>query len=173
MMPSKREIESLNTQLVAASVIATIAFQAMFQIPGGIEDDDKKSIHYGVAKIAFDKAFRLFIFSDTVAFFAFLTVVASWYIRLQFPQEYARNLLFQFPALSLLVSIISTVIAFMCATIVIAIPKNLDSLESKNKEGGSKYDSLLVYDMLYPALLPVLIATVCEVWSRAVRLLMH
>ncbi|XP_059076244.1 protein ACCELERATED CELL DEATH 6-like [Cryptomeria japonica] len=158
--PSKDD-SIISTHMVVASLIATITFAVMFQIPGGIEDD-KESIHYGAAKLAFHKVFRLFLFSDTTAFIASIVVVVAWLLRQQLKVDFwggsAMDTLSDFSEASLLVSICWTVVAFVSATITVLIPHDLDSLKSRDREVFSKYESLLTYEIVLVLITPIVVA---------------
>ncbi|GLJ28043.1 hypothetical protein SUGI_0550700 [Cryptomeria japonica] len=136
----------VNTQIVVASLIATVTFAAIFQIPGGIEDD-KNSIHYGAAKMAFHELFQFFIYSDIVAFITSFTVVVAWLLRQLFGDAYFGT---TFPlshksVVTLLFSIFCTTAAFMSATIVITVPSNfMKSKSMDNNAFFNGYQGLLV-----------------------------
>ncbi|GLJ14762.1 hypothetical protein SUGI_0239440 [Cryptomeria japonica] len=72
--------DATDIHVIVASLIATVTFAAIFQIPGGIEDD-KHSIQYGGARLAFHKVFKLFLFFDTAAFSTSLVFVGLWLNR--------------------------------------------------------------------------------------------
>ncbi|GLJ27878.1 hypothetical protein SUGI_0547240 [Cryptomeria japonica] len=163
---SKKEIDSdtVNTHMVVASLIATVTFAAIFQIPGGIEDD-KDSIHYGAAKLAFSKALRLFLFSNTAAFTSSLTVVAGWLLRQNLKYRYLGNSLIHILSESsegcLLVSIFWTVVAFVSATITVIMPRNIDSLKSKDIKAFSNYERLWRYEISLTTFIPFCVAFMC------------
>ncbi|XP_057854109.2 ankyrin repeat-containing protein ITN1-like [Cryptomeria japonica] len=138
----------VNTQIVVASLIATVTFAAIFQIPGGIEDDEK-SIHYGAAKMVFHKLFKIFIFSDIAAFITSFTVVVAWLIRqLLGDTSLTRTLaLSHVSVVTLIVSIWWTTAAFLSATIIITVPSNYKNLKSTHKKDFYKYKSLLTREL--------------------------
>ncbi|GLJ28129.1 hypothetical protein SUGI_0552540 [Cryptomeria japonica] len=150
------DTDIVNTHMVVASLIATVTFAAMFQIPGGIEDD-KNSIQYGAAKMAFNKLFRFFIFSDTAAFATSFTGVVAWLIRQLFGDTYLgrRSALSHMSEVALVVSILWTMVAFVSATIIATIPANYQSLKSEQMEAFSKYQSLMLNEICFAIIPPL------------------
>ncbi|GLJ28556.1 hypothetical protein SUGI_0561910 [Cryptomeria japonica] len=154
--------DMINTHMVVASLIATVTFAAIFQIPGGIEDD-KESVHYGAARLGFAKLFRLFIFSDTAAFITSLSVVVEWLVQQKFQNTYLAWLdtymLSDMSGVTLLIAILWTTIAFMSAIIIVIIPYNFESLKSKHGDVFSKYKLLLEYEIFLALITSYLVAS--------------
>ncbi|GLJ27896.1 hypothetical protein SUGI_0547600 [Cryptomeria japonica] len=159
-----RDKDTISTQMLVASLIATVTFAAMFQIPGGIEEDEN-SIHYGATEFALSKVFRWFMFSDTVAFTTSITVLVGWIVREQLQGRYSRSsvitMLLHFSEVNLLVSIICTVVTFVSATIIIIKPINLESLRSKDKEAFLNYETFSRYELFLSTGTPFFVMGVC------------
>ncbi|GLJ27966.1 hypothetical protein SUGI_0549220 [Cryptomeria japonica] len=147
----------MNTHMVVASLIAGVTFAAMFHIPGGIEENDKKSIHYGAAKMAFRKPFKISIFSDTAAFTTSLIVVAAWLVRQLYGDTESRtsSVTFHISAVTLLFSILWTIAAFVSATIILIIPANYENLKSTDNKAFDNYQRLWIDEMVLPILPPL------------------
>ncbi|GLJ27965.1 hypothetical protein SUGI_0549210 [Cryptomeria japonica] len=143
----------MDVDTLVASLIATITFAAIFTVPGGIDDKDCGNYNEhsgaaptpggdgcGVARMALKTLFQVFLFSDSLAMFASLTVVIAWLFRerLQTKLIADRSLLAKLSVLSLGVSIISTGLAFLSATILVTVPR-----DDKKNNNRSEYDSLL------------------------------
>ncbi|GLJ28046.1 hypothetical protein SUGI_0550730 [Cryptomeria japonica] len=150
----------VNTHMVVASLIATVTFAAMFQIPGGIEDD-RGSIHYGAAKMAFRKLFRFLIFSDTAAFTTSFTVVVVWLVR-QLMGECCfgkTSVMSHISIVTLTVSILWTTAAFVSATIIVIMPSNYDNLRGAHMEAFSAYKSLWRREIILAIIPPIYVCT--------------
>ncbi|GLJ27968.1 hypothetical protein SUGI_0549280 [Cryptomeria japonica] len=148
----------MDVDTLVASLIATITFAAIFTVPGGTDNNDSGtggksgrvvathkpsgdiSINSGIARMTLDTIFQVFLFSDSLAMFASLTVVIAWLFRerLQTKLIADRSLLANLSALSLGTSVVSTGLAFLSATILLTIPS-----KSQQKENSHKYDLLL------------------------------
>ncbi|GLJ27863.1 hypothetical protein SUGI_0546810 [Cryptomeria japonica] len=142
----------VNTQIVVASLIATVTFAAIFQIPGGIEDDDKESVHYGVAKMAFHKLFKFFILCDIAACITSLTVVVVWLLRsvLRDTSFGVTVALSRNSVWTLIASIFWTAAAFVSATMIVTVPSNYENLKSTHKKAYSQYFQLLKGELFIP-----------------------
>ncbi|KAH9304505.1 hypothetical protein KI387_008909 [Taxus chinensis] len=144
-MDSKQENSGdqkiMDVDTLVASLIATVTFTAIFTVPGGIDEKDLK--HQGVARRALETLFQVFLFSDSLAMFASLTVVIAWLFRerLQSKLIADRSLLANLSVLSLGTSIISTGLAFLSATILVTIPHNYNNM--KNRHDAKEYRLLL------------------------------
>ncbi|XP_057854101.2 ankyrin repeat-containing protein At5g02620 [Cryptomeria japonica] len=112
------ETKILDVDILVASLIATITFASIFQVPGGIDDK-------GLANRSSDTIFKVFLFSNFVAFFASITVVIAWVFRerLQTKLMANRSILAKLSMLSLGTSIVSTGLAFLSANILVTIPR--------------------------------------------------
>ncbi|GLJ28039.1 hypothetical protein SUGI_1519400 [Cryptomeria japonica] len=103
---NKTGIESkiLDVDTLVASLIATVTFAAVFQIPGGT---DKES---GLASMSLETVFHVFLFSDCLAFFASMTVVIAWIFRerLQTKLVADRSALAKLSMVSFGIAIVST-----------------------------------------------------------------
>lgn len=143
----------IDVDTLVASLIATITFAAIFTVPGGIDDKDSKTESQtkgiapspsgdgsGVARMALEILFQVFLFSDSLAMFGSLTVVIAWLFRerLQTKLMSDRSLLPKLSALSLGISIVSTGLAFLSATILVNVPR-----DSENRSNSAEYESLL------------------------------
>ncbi|KAH9304485.1 hypothetical protein KI387_008889 [Taxus chinensis] len=122
------ENKILDVDTLVASLIATVTFAAIFQIPGGINEGD------GLARMSLETVFQVFLFSDCVAFFASMTVVICWIFRerLQTRLIADRSPLAKLSMLSLGTSIVSTCLAFLCATILVTVPRNIDKMSDND-----------------------------------------
>ncbi|XP_057825796.2 protein ACCELERATED CELL DEATH 6 [Cryptomeria japonica] len=152
----------VNTCMVVASLIAIVTFAAVFQIPGGIEEDDKTKAQYGAAKLALHKLFRLFVFSDTAAFITSLSVVVICLIKRRWQETHLGSLvphaLSNISAVNLIISIFWTVVAFVTATILITVPRDLDKL--KHHEAFTKYQSLWQNEIWLVVAIPYLVVLI-------------
>ncbi|GLJ11905.1 hypothetical protein SUGI_0179790 [Cryptomeria japonica] len=147
--------DTVNTHMIVASLIATVTFAAIFPIPGGFEDD-KGSIHYGAAKMAFRKLFRCFILCDTAAFTTSVTVVAAWLVRQQLPgNHFQGKVLPHLSGTCLPVSIVWTIAAFVTAAIIVIIPPGYDKLKTRDKEAFSKYKLCMEIEIYIAIVAPV------------------
>ncbi|GLJ28554.1 hypothetical protein SUGI_0561860 [Cryptomeria japonica] len=159
-----RDKDIINTHMVVASLIATVTFSAIFQIPGGI-DDDKNSLHYGAARMAFHLRFRLFLFSDTVAFTTSLTVVFAWLARqvLLYNNSEEAPLLSYISGMSLLVSIVWTVIAFFTAAV--SFTTNYDHAKLKRMDAKAFYEyiSLSICEFIILCIPPIFAVTLLPI----------
>ncbi|GLJ59694.1 hypothetical protein SUGI_1519410, partial [Cryptomeria japonica] len=151
---------NVETHMIVASLIATVTFAAIFQIPGGIEDD-RNSIQYGAAKMAFRRVFRFFIFSDTAAFTTSLTVVVAWIFPQLLPEKYVgrQALLSHMSAVTLLFSILWTIVAIVSAARIVIVPANYKNLKSTDKEAFSQYKWLDDSEMLIAIFVPLYVGT--------------
>ncbi|GLJ27974.1 hypothetical protein SUGI_0549360 [Cryptomeria japonica] len=138
----------MDMDTLVASLIATITFAAIFQIPGGIDDkgsgaDDKHSAPApapggdgtGVARMALETLFHVFLFSDSLAMFASLTVVIAWLFRqrLQTKINEEGSVLAKLSVLSLGISIVSTGLAFLTATILVTVPRHFKKMKDRDE----------------------------------------
>ncbi|GLJ28037.1 hypothetical protein SUGI_0550600 [Cryptomeria japonica] len=145
----------VNTHMVVASLIATVTFAAIFQIPGGI-DDNINSEHYEAAKMAFRRLFRFFIFSDTAAFTSSLTVVVAWVVKQLLVDTYSgrQTALSRLSGITLIVSILWTIAAFVSAPVIATVPPHHEKLKSKDKKAFAKFQSLWQLELALGFLVP-------------------
>lgn len=145
------DIESkiLDVDTLVASLIATVTFAAVFQVPGGTKDS-------GLSRMSLETVFHVFLFSDCLAFFASMTVVIAWIFRerLQTKLVADRSPLAKLSMLSLGISIVSTCLAFLCATILVTIPRKLDSL--RKKDDKKEYRMIFTGEIVVTFLAPLL-----------------
>ncbi|XP_059076922.1 ankyrin repeat-containing protein NPR4-like [Cryptomeria japonica] len=145
----------VDTHMVVASLIATVTFAAIFQIPGGI-DDNINSEHYEAAKMAFRRLFRFFIFSDTAAFTSSLTVVVAWVVKQLLGDTYSgrQTALSRLSGITLIVSILWTIAAFVSASVIVIVPPHHEKLKSKDKKAFAKFQSLWQLELALGFLVP-------------------
>lgn len=82
----ERDTNSINTYMIVASLIASVTFAAMFQVPGGF-DNDKESINFGAAKLACTSHFHWFLISDTAAFTSSIVMVVASSVDIYFGES--------------------------------------------------------------------------------------
>ncbi|KAH9304513.1 hypothetical protein KI387_008917 [Taxus chinensis] len=145
------ENKIMDVDTLVASLIATITFAAMFQVPGGTDNE--------VAKLSLETLFQLFLFSDCLAFFASITVVMAWIFRerLQGKLTVDRSPLAKLSLLSLEVAIMSTSLAFVSATILVTIPRNLDTHKTdKYAKDSKEYELIFGGEILTASVVPLI-----------------
>ncbi|KAH9304514.1 hypothetical protein KI387_008918 [Taxus chinensis] len=142
------EDKLMSVDTLVASLVATVTFAAMFTVPGGTEEKTG-------AKMILQKLFQLFLFSDCLAFFSSMTVVMAWIFRERLEEKLTidRSPLAKLSLLSLQLSIMSTTLAFLCATILVTIPRNLERHE---KDIRFKYELIFGGEILTASLIPSL-----------------
>ncbi|GLJ28088.1 hypothetical protein SUGI_0551500 [Cryptomeria japonica] len=161
LLPNTIPDNIVSAHMVVASLIATVTFAAMFQIPGGIEDD-KNNIHYGAAKLALHKLFRLFVFSDSAAFITSLAVVVAWLCKERWQRTCLGSLfpylLSDISEVNLLLSMLWTAVAFVIATIMVILPHDYDKLNIKDNDAFTKYKSFWQFEIFLVIITPYLSA---------------
>ncbi|XP_057815119.1 ankyrin repeat-containing protein NPR4 [Cryptomeria japonica] len=154
----------MDVDTLVASLIATITFAAIFTVPGGTYNNDSGtggksaraatahghsgdvSTNNGIARLTLNTLFQVFLFSDSLAMFASLTVVIAWLFRerLQTKLIADRSLLANLTVVSLGTSVVSTGLAFLSATILITIPPS----KYADVENSGKYRLLFWGEIL-------------------------
>ncbi|KAH9304512.1 hypothetical protein KI387_008916 [Taxus chinensis] len=151
----------MDVDTLVASLVATITFAAMFQVPGGTDKE--------AAKLSLNTLFQLFLFSDCLAFFSSMTVVIAWIFRerLQGKLTIDRSPLAKLSLLSLELSIMSTALAFLSATILVTIPRNLETRKNDQyAKHVKKYEFIFLGEILTASLVPSLaIMFLSLVWA--------
>ncbi|XP_060184979.1 ankyrin repeat-containing protein At5g02620-like [Lycium barbarum] len=101
--------ERINTHLVVATLIMTIAFAAGFTIPGGYDDDDGPN--KGTAILARKAAFKVFVVADTLAMICSASAIFLHFTATlkQGTMAYTRYI---WAARVILIAMLATVIAF-------------------------------------------------------------
>lgn len=94
----KLHIEGLNNAINSATVvavlIATVAFAAIFQLPGDFTDDNSNGATPGQALIADHAAFIVFLIFDSIALFISLAVVVVQTSVVVIEQKAKKKLMF-------------------------------------------------------------------------------
>ncbi|GLJ10440.1 hypothetical protein SUGI_0128210 [Cryptomeria japonica] len=110
-----------NTVTVVAVLIATVAFAAMFTVPGGLKNDGDDE---GTAVMAHTVAFKVFVMTDTVALFLSLAIVLILVTVVPFHRKVLMKLLF-FINKIMWVAVGCTASAFLAAGYVLVGPKSM------------------------------------------------
>ncbi|XP_022897807.1 uncharacterized protein LOC111411513 isoform X2 [Olea europaea var. sylvestris] len=112
-----------NASSVAASLIATVAFAAAFQVPGGNHST-------GIPNFSNEGFFKVFAISDALALFFSITSVLS-FLSIYTSRYKVRDYLFDLPIrvivglISLFFSLICLVMAFSCTLFLVFAKKNV------------------------------------------------
>ncbi|XP_057865020.2 ankyrin repeat-containing protein At2g01680-like [Cryptomeria japonica] len=110
-----------NTVTVVAVLIATVAFAAMFTVPGGLKNDGDDE---GTAVMAHTVAFKVFVITDTVALFSSFAIVLILVTVVPFHRKVLMKLLF-FINKIMWVAVGCTASAFLAAGYVVVGPKSM------------------------------------------------
>ncbi|XP_059069761.1 ankyrin repeat-containing protein At2g01680-like [Cryptomeria japonica] len=113
--------QAINTVTVVAVLIATVAFAAMFTVPGGLKNDGE---YEGTAVMAHTTAFKVFVITDTVALFSSLAIVLILVTVVPFHRKVLLKLLF-FINKFMWVAVGCTASAFLAAGYVVVAPKTM------------------------------------------------
>ncbi|WOH08477.1 hypothetical protein DCAR_0727918 [Daucus carota subsp. sativus] len=107
-----------SSSTVVAALLVTIAFAALFTVPGGNKDSD------GQARFLTDAVFLLFVISDAIALFSSATSVLMFLSTLTHSSQedflYALPLRLTLGLISLFISVATTMVAFS-ATLVLVL----------------------------------------------------
>ncbi|GLJ27992.1 hypothetical protein SUGI_0549640 [Cryptomeria japonica] len=114
------EDKVLSVDTLVASLVATVTFAAMFQVPGGTTKG-------GDDEMALQALFQVFLFSNCLAFFGSIIVIIAWIFRERLHERLAmdQSPLAKLSLISIEISVMSTALAFLCATILVTIPHHL------------------------------------------------
>lgn len=153
----------MDVDTLVASLIATITFAAIFTAPTGITSDTK---HRGEGdanesqEMALKTLFQVFLFSDSLAMFSSLTVVMAWLFRERLQEKLVadRSLLANLSVLSLGISIVCTGLAFLSATILVTIPRDLNKGHEKYKQYRLLSGAEILTAFIVPSLALALLA---------------
>ncbi|KAL3506959.1 hypothetical protein ACH5RR_032341 [Cinchona calisaya] len=85
---------AINSATVVAVLIATVAFAAIFTVPGQYVEEKTRGVSLGQAHIAKDAAFLIFILFDSVALFISLAVVVVQTSLVVIEQKAKKQLMF-------------------------------------------------------------------------------
>ncbi|KAK9734037.1 hypothetical protein RND81_04G110400 [Saponaria officinalis] len=121
--------DRVNTLLVVATLVATVTFASGLTVPGGYNNSDPNQ---GMATMLENKAFQMFILSDTIAMYSSILVTIS----LIWAQLGDINLVFivlrvAIPLLGVSLAMID-VVGFRVRSILSSHPTSLASLYSVN-----------------------------------------
>ncbi|KAF8393841.1 hypothetical protein HHK36_020039 [Tetracentron sinense] len=105
----RKEIKS--TQMVVATLIATVTFAAAYQTPGGYRSD-------GQATLAREAAFQAFVITDAIAFTCSMTCVFFNFIIPLIRYDFSAKFI-PYGTILILISIISMFVAFAAALYVV------------------------------------------------------
>ncbi|GLJ27984.1 hypothetical protein SUGI_0549550 [Cryptomeria japonica] len=135
---------------LVASLVATVTFAAMFQVPAGTTKG-------GDDEMALQALFQVFLFSNCLAFFASITVIIAWIFRERLHERLAmdQSPLAKLSLISLEISVMSTALAFLCATILVTIPHQLTG-KKNGKHVLNEYRFIFGGEILTSALVPTM-----------------
>ncbi|XP_051118076.1 ankyrin repeat-containing protein At5g02620-like [Andrographis paniculata] len=121
----KLHIEGLNNAITSATVvavlIATVAFAAIFTVPGQYVEEETPGYSLGEAHIANDTAFLIFILFDSVALFISLAVVVVQTSLVVIEHKAKKQLMFVINKLMWLACLFIS-IAFISLTYIVVGP---------------------------------------------------
>lgn len=109
---------AINSATVVAVLIATVAFAAIFQVPGQYVEKETAGFSLGQAHIARDPAFIIFFVSDSMALFISLAVVVVQTSVVVIEQKAKKQLMFVINKLMWL-ACLSISIAFISLSYVV------------------------------------------------------
>ncbi|KNA25860.1 hypothetical protein SOVF_002680 [Spinacia oleracea] len=112
---------AINNATVVAVLIATVAFAAIFQVPGQYLEQKEPGASLGQAYIANNKAFIIFFVFDSVALFISLAVVVVQTSVVVIEQKAKRQLMFVINKL-MWVACVCISVAFMSLSYVVVGP---------------------------------------------------
>ncbi|KAH9323578.1 hypothetical protein KI387_018217 [Taxus chinensis] len=125
-----------NTVTVVAVLIATVAFSAMFTVPGGLNNDK------GTAAMANTVAFKVFVITDTVALFSSLMIVLILVTVVPFHRKVVLKFVFLINKI-LWVAVGCTASAFLAAGYVVVAPETMWVAVSMCVVGGASMAFIL------------------------------
>ncbi|CAM8947743.1 hypothetical protein QQ045_016571 [Rhodiola kirilowii] len=114
---------AINSATVVAVLIATVAFAAIFQVPGQYVENPGNKVSVGEAHIAKDPAFLIFVVFDSIALFISLAVVVVQTTIVVVQNKAKRKLVFVINKL-MWAACLSISIAFVSLTYVVVGPNN-------------------------------------------------
>uniref|UniRef100_A0A7N0TVI2 PGG domain-containing protein n=1 Tax=Kalanchoe fedtschenkoi TaxID=63787 RepID=A0A7N0TVI2_KALFE len=109
---------AINSATVVAVLIATVAFAAIFQVPGQYVDKPANKVSIGEAHIAKDPAFLIFVVFDSISLFISLAVVVVQTSIVVVQNKAKRQLVFVINKL-MWVACLSISVAFVSLTYVV------------------------------------------------------
>ncbi|XP_042471245.1 ankyrin repeat-containing protein At5g02620-like [Zingiber officinale] len=115
---------AINSNTVVAVLIATVAFAAIFQLPGSFVDQPQPEFTLGQAYIADNAAFIIFLVSDSLALFISLAVVVVQTSLIVVEQKAKRSMVFVMNKLMWLACLFIS-IAFISLTFVVVGKQDL------------------------------------------------
>ncbi|KAF8391778.1 hypothetical protein HHK36_022012 [Tetracentron sinense] len=130
---SKVTKEINSTQMIVATLIATVSFAAAFQVPGGYQSAD------GTATLAKKAAFQAFVLTDAIALSCSMTAVFLSFIftlfRLYGSYSLISTKFILFVTILILIAMIAMLIAFVAG---LSIWRTLSSVETGFRHLPSK-----------------------------------
>ncbi|XP_074583128.1 ankyrin repeat-containing protein At5g02620-like [Curcuma longa] len=115
---------AINSNTVVAVLIATVAFAAIFQLPGSFVDQSRPGLTLGQAYIADNAAFIIFLVFDSLALFISLAVVVVQTSLIVVEQKEKRRMVFVMNKLMWL-ACLSISVAFISLTYVVVGKQDL------------------------------------------------
>ncbi|KAG9141282.1 hypothetical protein Leryth_001760 [Lithospermum erythrorhizon] len=112
---------AINSATVVAVLIATVAFAAIFTVPGQYVEDRNDKLTLGQAHIATNAAFIIFFLSDSVALFISLAVVVVQTSIVVIEQKEKKQLMFVINKL-MWMACLSISVAFISLTYIVVGP---------------------------------------------------
>ncbi|KAF8391786.1 hypothetical protein HHK36_022020 [Tetracentron sinense] len=100
-----------KTQMVVATLIATVTFAAAFQVPGGYDKD-------GTATLAKEAAFQVFVVTDAIALSCSVTAVFLSFILPLLRDRWPLKLI-KFVAILTLIAVVAMLVAFAAGLYVV------------------------------------------------------
>ncbi|KAL1559398.1 hypothetical protein AAHA92_09744 [Salvia divinorum] len=151
--------DRVNTQLLVATLVATITFAAGFTMPGGYISSEAGT-NSGTATMLRDKGFHVFIFCDTIAMYSSI-VVATVLIWAQLD-----DLKFTLTALTLAVPLLGIALTMMS----MAFTAGIFVVVSKLKWLST---TILAMDISFVAILVLLLLPLCAPLTSRSRILRY
>ncbi|KAJ4964583.1 hypothetical protein NE237_016432 [Protea cynaroides] len=111
-----------ETHMLVATLIATVAFAAAFQMPGGYESDSNSGRKKGMAVLAGEAALGFFVISDVTALScSVLTVLLHFFAELTSRRRDPSDLRNATSGLLIVVAIVAMTLAFMFGVLAVLV----------------------------------------------------
>ena len=121
------EKEVSETNLLVATLIATVTFAAALTVPGGFKQN--RSVDEGLAVLSHRIAFRVFLIANTLAFGLSIATVIIYFLDSTIPREFGPRMkgLGLIPAFTVY-STIALLVAFISGTYTV-VPHSMGILQ--------------------------------------------